>query len=116
MWTVDPQDEPSELGVGTSAIPTLTLENTSCNFHSPYVTDSLVTQTSTSFMDDVGIAPLNQSTQNYAQVDEGEECDIASFEACFPGSSHVTRTRPIFVTFLVNNELIPLTIDKIPSI
>ena len=39
----------------------------------------------------------------------------ADFEAAFPGSSRVTSTGSIVTKFLVNDELIPIKIGKIPS-
>jgi hypothetical protein len=44
------------------------------------------------------------------------EHGIANFEACFPGYSHVTIMRTLLVTFFVDNELIPMKIEKVPSI
>jgi hypothetical protein len=44
------------------------------------------------------------------------EHGIAHFEACFPGSSHVTSMGTISVKFLVYNKLIPMKIEKIPGI
>ena len=35
-------------------------------------------------------------------------------EATFPGSSHVTSTGTIETTILVNEELVPINIEKIP--
>ena len=36
-------------------------------------------------------------------------------EVTFPRSSHVTSTGSIVTTFLVNDELVPIKIEKIPS-
>ena len=33
----------------------------------------------------------------------------------FPGSSYVTSTNSIVTTFLVNDELVPIKIEKIPG-
>ena len=43
-------------------------------------------------------------------VDAGLDRDVEAF----PGYSHVTRTDSIVCTFLVNEELIPIKIEKIP--
>jgi hypothetical protein len=50
-----------------------------------------------------------------AQDDVDAEQGFAHFEACFPGSSHVTSTRTLKVTFLVNDELIPMKIENLPG-
>ena len=44
-------------------------------------------------------------------VDAGLDRDVEAF----PRSSHVTSTGSIVCTFLVNEELIPIKIEKIPS-
>ena len=45
-------------------------------------------------------------------MEEGFDTN-ADVEATFPGSSHVTSTGSILTTFLVNDELIPIKIEKI---
>jgi hypothetical protein len=55
---------------------------------------------------------MPESAQDVVDAEHG----IAHFEACFPGSSHVTSTRTLPVTFLVDNEIIPMKIEKIPGI
>ena len=44
-------------------------------------------------------------------VDVGLDRDVEEFL----GSSHVTRTGSIVCTFLVNEELVPINIERIPS-
>ena len=44
-------------------------------------------------------------------VDEGLDRDVDAF----PGSSHVTSTGSIVCTFLVNEELVPINIERIPG-
>ena len=44
-------------------------------------------------------------------VDVGLDRDVEAF----PGSSHVTSTGSIKCTFLVNEELVPIKIERIPS-
>ena len=39
----------------------------------------------------------------------------ANAEATFPISSHVTSTGSIVTTFLVNGEIVPIKIEKIPG-
>ena len=36
-------------------------------------------------------------------------------EAAFPGSSHVTSTGSIVCTFSVNEEMVPIEIERIPG-
>ena len=36
-------------------------------------------------------------------------------EAAFPGSSRVTSTGSVVTTFLVNEKLVPIKIERIPS-
>jgi hypothetical protein len=55
---------------------------------------------------------MPESTQDVVDAEHGN----AHFEACFLGSSRVTSTGTLSVTFLVDNELIPMKIEKIPSI
>ena len=44
-------------------------------------------------------------------VDAGLDRDVEAF----PGSSHVTSTGSIVCTFLVNEELVPIKIERIPG-
>jgi hypothetical protein len=44
------------------------------------------------------------------------EGDIGNIEACFPGSSHVTSTGTLSVTFLVDDDMIPMKIQRLPGI
>ena len=44
------------------------------------------------------------------------ETIFASVEATFPGSSCVTSTRTLHATFLVDDDLVPIKIDKVPGI
>ena len=47
-------------------------------------------------------------------MDTGLDTNVDA-EASFPISSHVTSIGSIVTTFLVNDELIPIKIEKIPS-
>ena len=63
-----------------------------------------------------GAADANRPTTGPAEegVDVGFDTN-ADVEETFPGSSHVTSTGSIVTTFLVNEELIPIEIENIPS-
>ena len=63
-----------------------------------------------------GAADADRPTTNVAEerVDAGFDTN-ADAEASFPGYSRVTRTRSIVTTFLVNNEFVPIKIEKIPG-
>ena len=50
-----------------------------------------------------------------AQDDVDAEQGFAHFELWFPGSSRVTSKKKLKVTFLVNDELIPMKIENIPG-
>ena len=47
--------------------------------------------------------------------DAGDEPTIDEIQACFPRYSHVTNMGKLLVTFLVNDEAIPIKIERIPS-
>ena len=47
-------------------------------------------------------------------VEEGVDARLDRDVDAFPGSSHVTSTGSIVKTFLVNEELVPIKIEKIP--
>jgi hypothetical protein len=103
----DPQDVPTEVGVGTSVIAT------------PHniILDMPVTHTGTPSRVDVGTTPgPDEHMPECARDDVDAEHGFAHFEACFPGSSHVTSMGTLPVTFLVNDELIPMKIENLPGI
>ena len=58
-----------------------------------------------------GVADVAPPTTDAAEegVDAGLDRDVDAF----PGSSHVTRTGSILCTFLVNEELVPIKIERI---
>lgn len=47
---------------------------------------------------------------------DGKRDPIAHFEAIFPGSSHVTSTRTLQITFLVDDDHFPMKLEKLPGI
>jgi hypothetical protein len=107
----DPQDVPTEVGVGTNIVATPTHTNiitqTQHASHSYHYTPRV----------DVGTTPdPDEHMPECAQDDVDAEHGFAHFEACFPGSSHVTSTGTLKVTFLVNYELIPMKIENLPGI
>ena len=53
--------------------------------------------------------PTTDATEE--RVDAGLDRDVEAF----PGSSHVTSTGSIKCTFLVNEELLPIKIERIPG-
>ena len=61
-----------------------------------------------------GAADVDRRTTDRAKegVEEGSDTN-ADAKAAFLGSSHVTSTCSIVTTFLVNEELIPIKIEKI---
>jgi hypothetical protein len=115
----DPQDVPTEVGVGTSVVATPCTQH---HMGTPPRVDvdvgtTPVTQTGTPPRVDVGTTPdPDQHMPECAQDVVDAEHGIAHFEACFPGSSHVTSMGTLPVTFLVNDELIPMKIEKLPGI
>ena len=48
-------------------------------------------------------------------VEEGVDVGLDRDVEAFPGSSHVTSTSSIVYTFLVNEELVPIKIERIPG-
>ena len=60
-----------------------------------------------------GVVDVAPTTTNVAEegVDAGLDRDVEAF----PGSSHVTSTGSIVCTFLVNEELAPIKIERIPG-
>ena len=63
-----------------------------------------------------GAADADRPTTDPAEegVDVGFDTNV-DVEVAFPGSSRVTSTGSIVTTFLVNDELVPIKIEKIPS-
>ena len=63
-----------------------------------------------------GATNAGQCTTNRVEerVEAGSDTNV-DVEAAFPGSSRVTRTGSIVKTFLVNDDLIPINIEKIPG-
>ena len=58
----------------------------------------------------------DQRTPDHAEEGvDAETPSIYDVEAAFSGSSHVTRTGTIETTFLVNEELVPINIEKTPD-
>jgi hypothetical protein len=47
---------------------------------------------------------------------DATETSIDIAQATFPGSSHVTSMRTLETTFLVDENLVPIKIEKIPGI
>ena len=63
-----------------------------------------------------GAAYDDRPTTDVAKEGVDAEFDTnADAEATFPGSSYVNSTSSIVTTFLVNEELVPIKIEKIPS-
>ena len=48
-------------------------------------------------------------------VEEGADAGLDRDVDAFPGSSHVTRIGSIVCTFLVNEQLVPIKIERIPG-
>ena len=59
--------------------------------------------------------PSGQCTSGHAQK-VGDEPVICKYQACFLGSSCVASMGKLSITFLVNEEFIPIKIEKLPDI
>jgi hypothetical protein len=103
----DPQDVPTEVGVGTSVIATRHNIILACQSLRPVHPPGSMS---------VLHPDPDQHMPECARDDVDAEHGFAHFEACFPGSSHVTSMGTLPVTFLVNDELIPMKIEKLPGI
>ena len=86
--------------------------------HTPHTTPILSTEHSathsvTPLREAKGAADAASPTIDNAKegVDAGLDRDVEAF----PRSSHVTSTGSIVCTFLVNEELVPIKIDRIPG-
>lgn len=78
------------------------------------MTDIPFTETFTLAATDVNESS-SQHTPEHAQ-NVGDEPIIYEVQACFPGSSCVTSAGKQLITFLVNEELVPIKIEKLISI
>ena len=79
-------------------------------------TEKLTTRSTTPPRPAEGAVNVDRPTTDVAEegVDAGLDTN-ADVEATFPRSSRVTSTGSIVTTFLVNDELVPRKIEKIPS-
>ena len=70
-------------------------------------------------MEHEGTAPSSgRSTSDRANQDQGVDAEEDSIDitiASFPRSSHVTSTGTLETTFLVDENLVPIKIEKIPG-
>ena len=93
-------------------------QNNPCTPHTtPFVsTEQLITRSMTLPWPAEGAADADWPTTDVAEegVDAGLDTNI-DVEAAFPRSSHVTSTSSIVTTFLVNDEIVPINIEKIPG-
>ena len=60
-----------------------------------------------------GASNVTPPTKNV--VEEGVDAGLNRYVEEFPGSSRVTSTSSIVCTFLVNEELVPIKIERIPG-
>ena len=60
-----------------------------------------------------GAVDVDRPTTDVAE--EGVDVELDREVDAFPGSPHVTSTSSVVTTFLVNKELVPIKIEKIPS-
>jgi hypothetical protein len=96
---------PREVGVGTNTIYTPTQHHTNTTVtHTIHPPGSML----------VLHPDLDEHMPECARDDVDAEHGFAHFEACFPGSSHVTSMGTLLVTFLVNDEIIPMKIENLP--
>ena len=86
--------------------------------HTPHTapilsTEQSATRSVTPPRETQGVADVAPPTTDVAEegVDAGLDRDVEAF----PGSSHVTSTGSIVCTFLVNEELVPIKIERNPS-
>ena len=79
-------------------------------------TEQLATRFATSSRTKEGAVDADRPTTNTAEegVEAGFDTNV-DVEATFPGSSYVTRTSSMVCTFLVNEELVPINIERIPG-
>ena len=97
-----------EGGVGPNEKTTLCTPHTAPMF--------LIEQSTTPLRPTEGAVAAGRRTPDCAKEGVEEEFDSnADAEATFPGSSCVTSTSSIVATFLVNDDLIPIKIEKIPG-
>jgi hypothetical protein len=109
---------PTEVGVCTNIFATSTQHHTSTPPRSNVNIDTTpFTQTDTTPRFYVGTTlGLDQHMPECAQDDVDAQHGFTHFEAFFPRSSHVTNMGTLLVTFFLNNELIPMKIEKLPGI
>ena len=84
---------------------------------SPLLSDTLNTQSidATHEQGDTALsAPTEQCTEGCAH--DAEHDSITSSQARFPWSTHVTSTRTLPVTFLVDDDHVPMKLEKLPGI
>lgn len=101
----DPHGETMGVGIGSISI------------YLP-MRDMPVTLTSTPFEQHTPVfAPPKQHTLGCAHdVRDAEHDAIAHFQASFLGSSCVARTGTLSITFLVDDDLSPMKLEKLPNI
>jgi len=85
----------------------------------PFPSDQSRTHIFASQMEHEGTTPSSgRSTSDRADQDQGVDAEEDSIDitiASFPGSSHVTSTGTLETTFLVDENLVPIKIEKIPG-
>ena len=63
----------------------------------------------------VSTPPQQHMSRCAHDVGDAEHDPIAHFQERFPGSSRVTRTRTLLITFLVDDDLVPMKLEKFPG-
>jgi hypothetical protein len=91
----------TEPSVGTNSIGTLTPHHTGSHTDTPSNVD-------------FGSAPPHTTKCEGDPVDV--EGDIGNIKACFPGSSSATIMGALSVNFLVDDDIIPMKIQRLPTI
>lgn len=101
----DPHGKTMGVSIGRSSI-------------APPVRDVLVTLIGTPLEQHIPVSASPEQHMPGCAHDVGDaECDpIAHFQVIFPGSSHVTSTRTLLITFLVDDGLFPMKLEKLPGI
>lgn len=101
----DPHDETMGVSIGSGSIA------------SP-MRDVPVTSTATPLKQYRQIyAPPEQHTPGCAHnVGDAEHDPITHFQEMFPIYSHVTRMGTLTITFLVDDDLVPMKLEKLPGI
>ena len=90
-------------------------QTTLCTPHTNpiFSTEQLATCSTTTLRAEEGAADAAPPTTDDAE--EGVDAELDRDVETFPGSSRVTRTSSIVCTFLVNEELVPIKIERIPG-